>query len=204
MPLVDGKTYYKSSMVAAMLTANGARKVTQRPLRAQGLSIREALKRSQTLGDYSVTAQHADTSKIVKAGDIIGCLVRTSDTICLAAMEVLCFEHLSSNEVLSTVTLDDLDGEMTSKYCVACQTLDIVEGATDESDDVNWPAGLCRQGPRVLGDVTRLERKTWSISREKISCRIFHLRGYHTRIFRGYCLLHCGPSSASYHSEARS
>ncbi|KAF4567094.1 hypothetical protein EYR40_006090 [Pleurotus pulmonarius] len=205
---VDGKTYYKSSMVAAMLTANGARKVTQRPLRAQGLSIREALKRSQTLGDYSVTAQHADTSKIVKAGDIIGCLVRTSDTICLAAMEVLCFEHLSSNEVLSTVTLNDLDGEMTSKYCVACQTLDIVEGATDERDDVNWlwtskyinytytegegdqqltqrdyvvkvPGFLVYPlDPSVVvtttemaettHDVTRLERKTWSISREKL------------------------------------
>ncbi|KAG2008061.1 hypothetical protein CC2G_013532 [Coprinopsis cinerea AmutBmut pab1-1] len=91
---VNGKLYYKSSMVAQCLVSDSARKVTIRPFRAAGMTMKYLVKRAagdSTIGDLD--SPNPTDGLMVRSKDLGGILVRCGNVVCLAVLEVIHFKQ---------------------------------------------------------------------------------------------------------------
>ena len=88
--LIDGKKKSKLDLVAQMLCGfNSSRKVTSRPLQAQGFSKDEQLCRSRN--QINSTPQAKNQEGKIKIGDPGAILVHVGKIVCLAVVEVVTF-----------------------------------------------------------------------------------------------------------------
>ena len=129
--IVDGKHRGKPELVAQYLGGfNTARKVTNRPLRAGGLSKEAALRRSHTQLLNPDDNEDNDEGK-VKTGDPGAILVRVGKIICLAVAEALNFRQGlgSHTKNLTTIDIDDLDANPGSNKAImiTIQILDLLD-----------------------------------------------------------------------------
>ena len=108
--LIDGKKKSKLDLVAQMLCGfNGSRKVTSRPLRTQGFSKDEQLRRSRNRINSTSRAKNQEGK--IKIGDPGVILVRVGKIVRLSVVEVVNFRQGSSSKFLDVIDLDDLDAE---------------------------------------------------------------------------------------------
>ncbi|KAJ8516432.1 hypothetical protein ONZ45_g6259 [Pleurotus djamor] len=131
----EGKTYYKSSLVAALLTSSGARKVTIRTQRARGVSIQEALRRANPAPSLSDS-----DGDLLKAGDLVACLARVPTGICIIVTEVLHFNLLNNSTQLSEARTDDLCVEISPKFSITAQILDLTQKEQVLTDEMGAEA----------------------------------------------------------------
>jgi hypothetical protein len=117
---VDGMKQHKSSLVPRFLESPNARKVTVRPLRARGVTIANSIQQQNA----SRTTYGDDGSvDLVKAGDIGAILVRVSNALSLAVVEILSFRTSGKN--LASVPLDDLDRRGAQSITISIQILNL-------------------------------------------------------------------------------
>ncbi|KAG6819279.1 hypothetical protein H0H93_013480 [Arthromyces matolae] len=83
---IDGKEFFKSSIVTMYLSGESTSKTIIRPLRAQGLSAAAAIRR---IGPSEKEPDHTD---LVKIGDLVASLVYSKDILTLALIEVIAFD----------------------------------------------------------------------------------------------------------------
>jgi len=81
---VDGVMHRKSSIVAQRLKANRSKKVVERTLRVQGLTLDDLRKRSSTDTQPEITE-----SDRFCVGDVATTLVRSGSSVCLAIIQVI-------------------------------------------------------------------------------------------------------------------
>ena len=89
---IDGAMYWKSSVVAQRLKANRSKKVVERTLRVQGLTLNDLQKHS--LAD--IQTDSADPNRFC-IGDIVATLVRSGSSICLAIIQAIAMRKKSSS-----------------------------------------------------------------------------------------------------------
>jgi hypothetical protein len=188
--IVDGIKQHKSAVVAARLASDRARKVTTRPLRAQGVTVEESVGRKFRIWEDSIDGDVTDD--LVKSGDLGGFLTRVGQSICLAVGEVLNFRQGNNRTNLVSVKFDDLDATGTKEISVAVQILELVP-YTDENNNLSWswprkyvkiqstrgntiternfatriPGSIFLPlGPSIVAD--RSQNKTWSFQHEEL------------------------------------
>lgn len=106
---VDGKKQHIAAIIASHLSKDGGRKSTLRPLRAQGISLDQTLRK---IHPSTIAADLEDKQEgLVKAGDLGGILVRSSGSqqICLAVIEILNFKQNDSKYNKSSIQFDDVE-----------------------------------------------------------------------------------------------
>ena len=124
---IGDRHIFKAELVSKTLASESARKVTIRPLRAQGVSVSEMLNcRMQTINS---TSGDADDSKI-KSGDIGAILVQVGNKVCLAVVEILNFRQTKTkNFNLTAIDFDDIDTKSSASTTIAVQILNLVQSA---------------------------------------------------------------------------
>jgi len=122
--IINGARRHKASLVPRFLESPNARKVTIRPLRAQGVSIADTIQRQNALrtnyGD-----EGSGNQDLVKAGDLGAILTRTGQTLSLAVVETLSFRK--SGKDMAAVHLDDLEQSGTDSIIISVQILQLEE-----------------------------------------------------------------------------
>lgn len=106
----EGKTYYKSSLVAS-LCSNRAKKVTMRTLRARGISLEDLQRESIYVDQHNLL-----TEDLIKSGDLAAVLCRTGNSLSLAVIEMAGFLIGSNPTMQSSVAADkffDSQGDIT-------------------------------------------------------------------------------------------
>ncbi|KAF8150234.1 hypothetical protein B0H34DRAFT_667193 [Crassisporium funariophilum] len=122
--IFEGRRLFKPELISRRLSSDSARKVTIRPLRAQGVSVLEMLnRRLQVLNQSQEDGTEADT---VKVGDLGAALTRVGNDVCLAIVEVLNFRQTKSKNInLTAVDTNDLDFASKTGTTIAVQILDL-------------------------------------------------------------------------------
>ena len=182
---VDGKHRGKPELVAQYLGGfNTARKVTNRPLRAGGLSKEAALRRSHAQLLNPDDGEN-DEGK-VKAGDPGVILVRVGKTICLAIAEALNFRQGNVTKNLTTIDIDDLDADPGSNKAITItiQILDLLVyndlnlGSDPELEDSALPGNFkwvwTQQYVRILGSKNETEAMSKQHFVTSVSGRLFY------------------------------
>ena len=121
---VDGKKQHIAAIIASQLSKDGARKSTLRPLRAQGISLDQTLRK---IHPSTIEADLEDTQEgLVKAGDLGAILVRSggSQQICLSVVEILNFKQNDSKYNKSSIHFDDID-DLTKGTTIAIKILEM-------------------------------------------------------------------------------
>ena len=140
---VDGVKQYIPTIVKNLLGADREQKalVTTRSLRAQGVTLEQALNKN-TLNSSTNDPDFSDEK--LKAGDLGAILVRIGEAICLAVAEVLNFRQGSSKQNLAEVDIDDLNKGGAKATSIAVQILRLVAHEAQPDGDSNkltwwWP-----------------------------------------------------------------
>ena len=124
---------------------SSARKVTMRPLRAQGVSRDKALGKSDRAKLLNSNPSGDGNKKQIKAGDPGGVLVRVGKFICLAVVEILNFRQGVSPKLLHTCYVKDLDAAYGSTLAItiSVQILELIPytNAVEDSNNLEDPVG---------------------------------------------------------------
>ena len=133
---LDGKNHNKLDVSRILGGFSSARKVTMRPLRAQGISRNKALGKLDRAKLLNNNPSGGVTTRQIKAGDPGGVLVRVGKFICLAVVEVLNFWK-GTYPKLHIIDVKDLDAAYGSALAitVAVQILELVPFTTFRNDD---------------------------------------------------------------------
>ncbi|KAJ2936419.1 hypothetical protein H1R20_g673, partial [Candolleomyces eurysporus] len=98
--LIEGKRYYKSSIVAKFLVSDAARKVTMRPFRNAGMTMKSIMERKdKPWATSQESSSSVESEEVIANQDLGGILVRCGAHICLAVMEVLHFKTATGRMV---------------------------------------------------------------------------------------------------------
>jgi hypothetical protein len=119
----DGKTFYKSSLVAT-LCSDRAKKVTMRTLRARGVALEDLQKCADSLDQIDL-----DGVDLIKSGDIASVLVRSESSVSLAVLEITGFRKGADKAVHFSVDINSLDNE-TTDVTVLGQILELVPSSS--------------------------------------------------------------------------
>jgi len=85
---VDGRRSYKPSLVAG-LSSNRSKTVTMRTLRSGGIALEDIRNSRSKL--HELDPEDLDDGDLMRKTDLVGVLVRSAPTICLAVLEVTAF-----------------------------------------------------------------------------------------------------------------
>ncbi|PPQ80934.1 hypothetical protein CVT24_012865 [Panaeolus cyanescens] len=111
----EGKMYYKSSMVATILISDSARKVTIRPYRAAGFSMKDIMKfRLGTTSKDGGGSHVEDDSTPILSSDLGATVVRVGNILCLAVIEVQHFLIEGSRYPVYEISESQLDNKATT------------------------------------------------------------------------------------------
>ena len=116
---IDGIMHRKSSVVAQSLKANRSKKVVERALRVQGLTLDDLRKRSTTNVQTNTTG-----SDRFCIGDVTATLVRSGSSVCLAIIQAIAIRKEKSS--LPSVTTDLLQ-DPKSEVSVQAQAIQLVQ-----------------------------------------------------------------------------
>ncbi|KAF9778154.1 hypothetical protein BJ322DRAFT_1147952 [Thelephora terrestris] len=119
---VDGIMHRKSSVVAQCLKANRSKKVTERTLRVQGLTLDDLRKRSST--NIQTNSTGLDRFCV---GDVTATLVCSGSSICLVIIQVITIRKEKSS--LPSVTTDLLQNPR-SDVSVQAQAIQLVQAGS--------------------------------------------------------------------------
>ena len=167
---VGNEMQYIPTLVKHLLGEDRERKalVTTRSLRAQGVTIEQALWKSS----LNSSASDLDISdNIVKAGDLGAILTHVGDQICLAVVEVLNFRQGISKQNLASVDFDDLQKDGAKATTIAVQILQLVaqEPQPDNKTDTLtwwWPESYVQIRESTGGPILQHHFATWVIGKQ--------------------------------------
>ncbi|KAF9782877.1 hypothetical protein BJ322DRAFT_1009302 [Thelephora terrestris] len=116
---VDGTLYRKSSVVAQRLKANRSKKVVERTLRVQGLTLEDLRKRSSV----GIQTNTTDLDRFC-VGDVTATLVRSGSSICLAIIQTIAIrkEKLSLHSIEAHLLQD-----LKSEFSVQAQAIHLTQ-----------------------------------------------------------------------------
>jgi hypothetical protein len=116
---VDGTAYRKSSVVAQRLKANRSKKVVERTLRVQGLTLDDIRKRSST--DIQTDSTNSDQFCV---GDIAATLAHSGSSVCLTIIQAISIRKKNSSlHSIATHLLWDQE----SDFSVQAQVVQLVQ-----------------------------------------------------------------------------
>lgn len=146
----DGKKYLKSSVVALYLSNKRSKKVTTRTLRVRGVAL-EDLRRGHNL----LNSTELDDDDVLKAGDLVGSLIRSKAHICLGVMDIKGFRVRSEKVIQTCIKMDALDTKESAKDITALvQLIDMNFREVDSSWE--WSGNYSR----ITVDKSLSERTT--------------------------------------------
>lgn len=151
--IVSEKKIYKPVIIAERLTSDRARKATARPLRAQGVTVEELLRRRTQQINQPDTDGFNDGQ--ILAGDIGALLTRVGRNVCLAVAEVLNFRQGSSKNNLAAINEDDLDPKNSKSTTIAVQFLHLSAQVINHERVWIWPKKYLQVQPNKEKAVTQ-------------------------------------------------
>ncbi|KAF8962221.1 hypothetical protein BDZ97DRAFT_1759454 [Flammula alnicola] len=136
--IVDNKKQYILTLVSSLLGADRERKalITTWPLRAQGITLEQALQKNQLLNSSGDDLDVAESK--IKAGDLGVILAHVGDQICLVVIEALNFRQGTLKTNLAVVDVKSLDANGAKATTVAFQVLRLVAQNEDSLDKLTW------------------------------------------------------------------
>jgi hypothetical protein len=147
---IDGKNYYKSTLVPT-LTEKGSRRVTQRTLRSQGLTLRKMQGHSRFEDMSKLT--NADT---IRAKDPVAALALSGSCPILVVLEIVSF-HVGSHSAkpLYEISIEEFY-EKLENIQITVQILELSRISTENGGYWTWTRGyICTDSTITDGRITR-------------------------------------------------